>query len=491
MSVGAVVEDSAASTVTGIKGRRLVVLVVLCSAFLIDVMGATSVMVAAPSIGRAFRLDSAGLQWSLVAATLPAAALLIVGARLADLVGRRPVILAGLSGTLLSLVACGAAVDSVMFIAARVSLGVSAALLVPAALALITDVFREERDRRTAIATWSAVGGVGSTGGLLLGGLVTAGLGWRWIYLSSAVACVILLPVAASVLTDRPADRAPGRMDLPGLALFSGGAAALLFAISELPSWRSAKWLEPAIAIAAAGLLTAFALRQRRAADPLLPPRLFRSPAVSAGNVTLLVAGMLVDGLLVALSLVLQEVRGYTPLQFGGVAAVMTVTSIGAAALAQRLIAAVSSLWVAVCGLGGLALTAVSLTSTATPHGSLVALVLSMMGFGLAMGAAFTAGTLLSLNVDDERDNAAAAAAQNISFTLGTALGVAIVSAVAASTGHFGGHPLSDANPASILLGITASMWVLAGFAAAGAAALILIHARAREPARASARTTV
>ncbi|HTX11009.1 MAG TPA: MFS transporter [Solirubrobacteraceae bacterium] len=463
---------------TGIKGRRLLVLVVLCCAFLIDVMGATSVMVAAPSIGRAFRLDSAGLQWSLVAATLPAAALLIVGARLADLIGRRPVILAGLAGTLLSLVACGAAVDSAMFIAARVGLGASAALLIPAALALLTDIFSEERDRRTAIATWSAIGGIGSTGGLLLGGLVTAGLGWRWIYLSSAIACLVVLPVAISILPGDRADRAPGRLDLPGLALFSAGAALLLFVISELPSAPSTGWLEPSTAIAATALLSAFALRQRRATDPLLPPRLFHSPTVSAGNVTLLVAGMLVDGLLVALSLVLQEVRGYSPMQFGGVAAVMTVTSIGAAALAQRLIARLGGLWVAVSGLGGLALTAVALTRSAAPHGSLVGLVFSMIGFGVAMGAAFTAGSLLSLDVKDERDNAAAAAAQNISFTLGTALGVAIVSAVAASTGDFGGHPLSEANPASLLAGINAGMWVTAGFAAAGAIGLILIGAQ-------------
>jgi MFS family permease len=465
--------------VSGIKGRRLLVLVVLSTAFLIDVMGATSVMVAAPSIGRALRLDSAGLQWSLVAATLPGAALLIVGARLADLVGRRRAILSGLTGTLLSFLACGAAVDPAMFIAARVGLGVSAALLIPAALAMLTDTFSNARDRRTAIAVWSAIGGAGSTAGLLLGGVVTAGLGWRWIYLSSASACLIMLPLSSSILTEHAADRSPGRLDLTGLACFSGGIAALLYAISELPSWRWSNWREALVTMAAAALLGAFAVRQQRATHPLLPTRLFHSPNVRAGNLTLLVAGMLVDGLLFALSLLLQDVGGYTPMQYGAVAAVMTATSIAAAALAQRLIARIAPIWIAACGLGGLALTALALTSSAAPHASVIGLALSMVGFGVAMGAAFTAGSLLSLDVNDERDNATAAAIQNISFTLGTALGVAIVSAVAADAGHLVGRPLTGADPAGLLTGINTSLWVAAGVATAGTATLILTVTRA------------
>ncbi len=459
-------------------------LVVLCMAFLIDVMGATSVMVAAPSIGRAFRLDSAGLQWSLAAATLPAAALLIVGARLADIAGRRRLILLGLAGTLLSLLACGAATDGATFIAARVGLGIAGALLIPASLALLTDTFQDARSRRIAIAAWSAIGGAGSTAGLLLGGLVTAGLGWRWIYLSSAGACVLMLLLAMPVLPEGAAERPPARLDIPGLACFSGGAAALLYAISQLPSWRWANWFDWSILVAAAGLLAAFAVRQRCTADPLLPPRLFRSPAVRAGNITLLVAGALVDGLLVALSLLLQDVRGYSPLQYGGVAAVMTATSIGAAVIAQRLIARITAFWVSVCGLGGLALTALALTKSAGPHASLIALALSMVGFGVAMGAAFTAGSLLSLEVSDERDNAAAAALQTISFTLGTALGVAIVSAVAADAGHLAGRSLTSADPARLLAGINAGLGVAGGIAVAGTVSLILACAQAVTRAR-------
>ena len=201
---------------------------------------------------------------------------------------------------------------------ARVGLGVSASLLIPAAPALLTDIHRC-RDRRTAIAVWSAIGGAGSTSGLLLGGLVTAGLGWRWIYLSSGIACLIMLPVATLVLTDDAVDHSLARLDLPGLACFSGGAAALLYAISELPSWNWANWPGPSVAVAAVVLLCAFVVRQQRATDPLLPPRLFRSPMVRAGNVTLLVAGVLVDGLLVALSLLLQDVRGYSPADYGAV----------------------------------------------------------------------------------------------------------------------------------------------------------------------------
>ena len=458
---------------TGIRGRRLLMLVLLCSVFLIDVMGAASAIAAAPSVGQALRLSPEGLQWGLIAATLTASSLLMLGAYLADLVGRRPMVIAGLVGTMVSSFACGGAPGLAVFVTARAMLGASSALSFPAALALLTDTFSDERERRKAVAVWSAVGGVGSTAGMLLGGLVTAGLGWRWLFATNGIACLPLLLMAPLVLTEPSADRSRRSLDIRGLLYFSAGIGAVLYAVGEASSGRSL-WPQLGPVAAGLGLLAGFTARQRRVHNPLLPPDFLRVRAVRSGNVTLLVAGMLVDGLLYALSLLLQDLRGYTALQYGAVAAVMTGSSVVAADLAQRLVGRFGAHRVAVAGLAGLALTATVLATSASPHIPIGALVAAMVLFGVAMGLAFVAGSIESLSVTDEGDNATAGALQNISFALGTALGVATVSAVAAFAGHLGAQPLDRSDPARLLTGLRAALWGEGGVALIGATTLVV-----------------
>lgn len=455
--------------VAGIRGRRLAALLVLCSVFLVDVMGAASMLAAAPSIGRALRLNSAGLQWSLTAATLTGATFLMLGALLADRVGRRPMVIVGLVGSMLSLLACGVTTNTAEFVATRGALGASAALSIPAALALLTDTFSEDGDRRKAVAAWSAVGGIGSTAGMLLGGLVTAGLGWRWLFFTSGIACLPLVAVAVFVLTEPDVHSVTRGLDVRGLLSIGLGVAAILFAVSQVSSGRSL-WPQLAVGTAGIGLVAWFAARQRRIEHPLVPPRLLRLRAIRSGNITLLVAGMLVDGLLFTLSLILQDLRGYTALQYGTVASVMTGFSAVAAGWAQRLVARFGARRVAVGGLTGLALTAVLLATSAAAHAPIEILLASMVLFGAAMAAAFVSGSIESLSVTDERDNATAAAVQNISFTLGTALGVALVSAVAASAGRLGANPLVNSDAIRLLGGLRAALWTEAAVAVVGAA---------------------
>jgi MFS family permease len=278
-----------------------------------------------------------------------------------------------------SSLACGAATNGEMLIVARVGQGVAGAMLLPAALALLTDTFTERRERRLAVATWSAIGGTGATAGLLLGGLATAGLGWRWVLLINVPVCLVLLVVAPLVLTERVASHRQDRLDLPGFACFSIGIAAVLYASSQLSSAGWSGWQVLGPATVGVALLGGFAMVQRRGRHPLLPRRLLHSPAVLAGNATLLVAGM--------------------------------------------------------CGIG--------------------------------MGAAFVGGSVESLDIADEHDRGAAAL-QNICFALGTALGVAILSSVAASAGHLGGTVLAAADPAELLTGVRAALWTACGLAISG-----------------------
>jgi MFS family permease len=451
----------------GIRGRRLAALLVLCGAFLIAVMGATSVMTAAPSIGRALGLSASGLQWSLTADTVPSVALLLVGAKLADRFGRRRMFACGVLLLVLGSLVCGAAGDAAMLICGRVVQGIAGAMLAPAALALLTETFVEDADRRRAVAAWSAVGGVGATAGLLLGGLVTAGLGWRWVFVLNAPLCLVILALMYLVVSEPRRDRHAVRLDMRASACLCAAIGAVLYAISQVSASGRVSWQTLATGAAGMALFAGFAVGQRRAADPPLPPRLLRSPNVRAGNVTLLVAGMLVDGLLFTLTVLLQDLHGYTALQYGGVAAVMTVVSVGAAALAQRLVGRLGARRVATAGLGCLAATAALLTATAS-NWHLEELLGAMIIFGAGMGAAFVAGSVDALTVPDKRDNASAAALQNISFSLGTTLGVAVLATVVATAGHLGSQPLASASHVNLFTGVRTALFVAVGIALSG-----------------------
>jgi MFS family permease len=461
-----------------IDARRMTALVLLCTAFLITVMGSTSALTAAPAISRTLQLSSAGLQWALTAATVPAGALLLVGGRLADLVGRRRMVLAGLALLATSSLGCGVAGDTAVLVAARTGQGVAAAILLPAALALLTDTFPVEHERRRAVAAWSAIGGTGATAGLLLGGLVTAGLGWRWIFLINVPLSVVLFILVRLTLRRSPPSSVRERFDVLGVVTFSVGVAALLYGVGRMPTAGWSGW--PVLGSGAAGvaLLGGFAMVQRRSAHPILPPRLLRSAAVRAGNLTLLVAGVCVDGLLYTLTLLLQDARGYSALQYGAVAAVMTVASIGATAVAQRVVAARGARPVAVGGLAALALTGGLLQAGAGSRGGLIVVLIAMIVFGAGMGAAFVAGSVESLRVADSRDSGVAAAVQNICFTLGTALGIAALSTVAAETSHLAGAALADASPTVVLTGVHGALWAATGVAVAGLVTISTLRGR-------------
>jgi len=473
--------DAARGTVSltasaGIRGRRLVALVVLCTAFLLTVMAATSVMTAAPSIAQAFHLGSGSLQWSLTAATVPGAALVFVGGWLADRFGRRRMVLGGLALFMVSSLACGAAPNAVLLVVARLTQGAAAALLIPAALALLCDTFSSDHDRHRAVATWSAVGGTGATLGLVLGGLVTTGLGWRWVFVVNGPVCLLLLAGAIAVLNEA-AERRPSRhIDTLGAVSISLAVAALLYAIGLVPSTGLIAWRPLLAAFVAAGSFVVFFARQVRGRDSLIPPRILRSPVVQIGVLTLLLAGILVDGLLYTLTLLLQDVRGYSALQYGGVAALMAAVSVLAAGASQRLVTRYGPRLVGGGGLVALALTCFLLRAGASTHVPIAVVLAAMVVFGLGMGAAFVAGSVATLSVD-QRDSATAGALQDLCFSLGTALGVAVLSTVVAASGHIGGRPFASAGPAKLLSGIRTALWVATALAGFGAVGLALLRA--------------
>jgi EmrB/QacA subfamily drug resistance transporter len=403
----------------------------LCVAFFVDVMGATSVFTAAPSLKRALGLTPVGLQWSITAATLPGGALLLVGGRLADLLGRRRLFMAGVALLVIASLICGLSPSPSVLIGGRILQGVAGALLIPAALALVIGLFVDEADRNRALAAWSAIGGIGATAGLVFGGLVTVGLGWQWVFLINVPVGLLMLCLSPLLLDEPVQPAASRKLDRTGIVTFTGGLGLFIYGISQVPDLGWASWRTLGCAAAGLVLLVAFVSIEWHTPTPVLPPWLLRSRRLLAGNATLFVAGICVDGLLFTLTLYTQRVQGYSALEFGGLTAVMTLCSTGAAALAQRAVARVGTAIVASVGVALLAVTCglfAFATSLRTP---LPVLIVGMVAFGLGMGCAFVAGSVASLQDVHDEDAGVAAAVQNIAFSAGTTVGVAVLSTIA------------------------------------------------------------
>lgn len=416
--------------------RRWYALGLLCLAFFADTFGSTIVFPAGPAMERALGLSQAGLQWSFTAATLPGGALLLAGGRLSDVFGRRRMFMLGLVLLILASLACGWAPSAGVLLGARAAQGISAALLVPAALSLVMNTFPHEEERNKALAAWSAVGGAGATAGLLLGGLVTVTLGWQWIFFINVPLGGAMLLLSPVLLREPPAGEESRKVDVPGTMTITCAVALFIYTITETSQqgWLTLRTLGGLCIVM--GLIAAFARIESRRKIPMLPPALLRSRPLVAGNLVLLTAGLSVDGMIFTLTLYTQRVLGYSAIQFGGITAIMTVSSIAGAPIAQRAVARFGPRLVGRAGLAMLCLGNAGLAAATSLGGSPVAIAGSMLVFGLGMGCAFVPGTIASLKDVSERDSGIAAGIQNVSFSLGTTVGLAILSAISAAVIH-------------------------------------------------------
>src|SRR5271154_4155960 len=307
--------DSSPLTLRSWPGRRILAL--LCAVAFLDFIDASITNVALPHILTSLHFSVQSLQWVPSAYLLTYGGFMLLGGRLADLLGRRNVLLAGTMLVGISSLVGGLAGDSGVVIGARLAQGLGAALMLPAALSTLTTTFTAPRDRQSALGVWAAVAGLASAIGILLGGVLTEGPGWRWVMFVNPIACVLVIPAVLALLPhDRPAAQT-SRFDLVGSAMVTGGILLLVYALVEAPGqgWAAARtWWEFA---GAAALLACFVVRERYARDPILPLSIFRVPGLAAANLTGLIgfAGML--SMFYFLTLYMQRVLGYSPIVAG------------------------------------------------------------------------------------------------------------------------------------------------------------------------------
>ena len=429
--------------------RGKLTLVVLCAVAFLDFVDASIVNIALPAIRADLHMSVQSLQWIPSGYLLTYGGLMLLGGRAADLLGRRRVLVAGTVLFAAASLADGLAGSSGVLIGARLAQGAGAAMMLPAALSILTTTYREGPERRKALGAWGGMAGLGSAAGVLLGGLLTQGPGWRWVFLVKPPLCAIVLVGAFMLLDD---DRRRARLahfDLLGALLATSGALLLVYSLVRAPAvgWGSARTLGELAG--AAALLAVFVVNEQRAANPLLPLSIFRVKGLAAADITQLIgiAGMF--AVFFFLTLYLQDVLGYSPIRTG-LAYLPVTAGVGvSAAITPRLLGRVGirPVFVAgtlVAGAGILWLSRVPI------HGSyLTDLLPGLVIMSVGLGAEFVAAATAANAGVPPQTAGLAAALFNASQWIGGALGLAIFSAIAtARTTHL---IAAGADPAAAL----------------------------------------
>jgi len=411
--------------------RGKLILALLCGVALLDFVDASIVNVALPSIRSDLGFSVQSLQWVLSAYLLTYGGFMLLGGRMADLLGRRPILLAGTSLFGLASLTAGIASSEGMLIAARLVQGAGAAMMIPSALSTLTTTFSSGTERTKALGAWGAMAGLGSAFGVFLGGVISAGPGWRWVFFVNLPVCVVALR-AIVLLIPRESGRARLRnFDVPGAVLATSGMLLLVYAIVEAPSvgWGATRTvLELA---GAAALLSAFAINELRSENPLLPFSIFRIPGLAAADVTQVVAIAGFYSMFFFITLYMQNVLGFSRTAAGAAYLPTTLGVAISAGIGSQLVARTGTRPVivagALLGAGG-----ILWLSRIPVNGSyLTDLLPPLVIMAMGLGATFV-GVTTAAQAGVPSDRAGLAAALiNASTFLGGALGIAIFSAIA------------------------------------------------------------
>jgi len=403
---------------------RWVALALLASAQLMLVLDVTVVNVALPDIGAALHLHRSELPWVLTIYTLFFGGLMLLGGRLADLFGPRRMTLLGLALFTISSLVCGLAPAGVMLLAGRSVQGLSAALMSPAALATVLALF-PGADRGKALGVWSALAGAGSALGVILGGVLTSEVGWRWVFaINVPIGIALLIAIPLAVPAGQRPRAAERGLDIPGAVLVTAGTGAAIYGLINAGGhgWAAASTVLPLVL--AAATLAVFALVERRARRPLLSVGLLGQRAVLAGSFLMLAAtGLLVGGFFVG-SFALQRSHHYSALHVGLAFLPVAVAIIAGAQAGSRVLARVNARIVAVTGLALAAAGYAVAAHWTQPAATVTGLAIAALGIGATFVTAFTA----SLTGAEPTEGGLRSALVNTFHELGGAAGVAVLS---------------------------------------------------------------
>ena len=413
--------------------NRWFVLVLVCIAQFMVILDATIVNVALPSIQNGLRFTTSSLQWIVNAYTLVFGGFLLLGGRASDLFGRQRLFIAGVIIFTAASLMNGVATSSGMLVGGRALQGFGAALVSPAALSIVTTTFAEGAERTKALGVWSAIAAGGSAVGLIVGGMLTEWLSWRWVFFIN-----LPIGIAAALLSLRfvPNSRAedkPETADIAGAVSVTGGLLVLVYALVKAQSygWGSGKTI--GLGALALALLVSFVLVELRSKAPLIRLGIFKLRSLSGSNAAMLFVFSGLFAMFYFASLYLQQVLGYGPLRAGFAFLPFTFGIVIGAGGAQQLIQRIGIRTVTYIGLT-LGVIGLALFTQLPTHGSyLVNVFPTIVIVSIGMGLAFVPLTLLATTNVDDADAGLASGLFNTSQQVGGALGLAVLSTLASS----------------------------------------------------------
>jgi EmrB/QacA subfamily drug resistance transporter len=416
--------------------RRWTALILLCVAQFVVVLDASIVNVALPSIGKGLHFSDQNLPWVVNAYVIAFGGLLLLGGRAADLLGRRRVFMVGLAVVAVASLAAGFAANQGQLIAARAAQGVGAAIISPSALSIVTSLFQDGAERNKALGAWGAVAGSAGAVGVLLGGILTDGLGWEWVLWVNVPVSLIALALTPGLIPESRSESDTRHFDTAGAVSVTAGLSLLAYGLLDASSagWGSTKIVS--VLVTAVVLLGAFVAIELRSRAPLVPFRIFRVRTLTGANVVGLLLGASLFSMFFFISLYMQQVLGYSPIHAGLSYLPLAVTIIVAAGIGGQFVTrfgfkpilAVGMLFVAA---GLLWFSRVSV------HGSFLDDILGpslLAAMGLGLG--FVTSTIAAVSGIREREQGLASGLINTSQQIGGAIGLAVLSTIATTRTH-------------------------------------------------------
>jgi EmrB/QacA subfamily drug resistance transporter len=414
--------------------RRWKALAVLSLAQFLIIMDTSIIGIALPAIQQQFGFSQSDLQWIFSAYVIVFGALLLLGGRLSDIIGQRRIFVIGFAILTAASIIAGLASSGTILIAARALQGIGAALIAPSALSIVMQLFTIQSERNKAMGFWGAAAPAGGTAGVFLGGILTAYVDWSWVFLVNVPVGIAVLALSWKLLPH--GTRQKGRVDYLGALSITGALILLVYAIvtANDAGWSSMQTVS--LLLTSAGLLGAFTIIQKRSREPLIPLRIFRTTNLLASNVVMALLGAAWIPMWFFLNLYLQQIQGYGAFESGlallPMTAAIMVLMIGAS---SRFIIRLGVKHSMVAGLGLLAVAMLLFAATpSSKEGSFITHLLpaSLVAAG-GMSLAYIPALMSAVSNAKKEESGLASGMVNTSYQIGSALGLAIMVAIASA----------------------------------------------------------
>ncbi|HEY6774936.1 MAG TPA: MFS transporter [Thermoleophilaceae bacterium] len=413
--------------------RRWIALILLCFAQFIVVLDASIVNVALPSIGEALDFSQSNLAWVVNAYVLTFGGFLLLGGRLADLLGRRRVFISGLLLVAAASLAAGFASTEGQLIAARAAQGLGAAIISPSALSIVANTFSDGTERNKALGAWGAISGAAGAAGVLLGGILTDGPGWEWVLWINVPVALVVAALAPRLILESRSESATRHFDTAGAVSVTAGLSLLVYAIVDAndAGWGSTQTI--GLLALSAALIAAFIAIELRSQAPLVPFRIFRLRTLTGANAVGLLVGGSLFSMFFFITLYMQQVLGYSPIEAGLSYLPLALMIIVASGVAAQLVTRVGFKPVLAIGMALIAAALLWFSQVSVDGGFLSDILGPSLLAAAGLGFAFVTTTIAAVSGVREQESGLASGLINTSQQIGGALGLAVLATIANS----------------------------------------------------------